>query len=70
MVHLENGVLSMSVHNSKPDQNLKTSSTGIGLLNIRKRLELLYSGHYMLDIIEEAEEYQTNLVLKFKILQS
>ena len=65
-VQLENGVLRMSVHNSMPDQSLKTSSTGIGLLNIRKRLELLYSGHYMLDIIEEAEEYQTNLVLSLK----
>ncbi len=66
IVQLENGVLRMSVHNSMPDQNLKTSSTGIGLLNIRKRLELLYSGYYMLDIIENAEEYQTNLVLSLK----
>lgn len=66
LVHLGNGVLSMSVHNSMPDQSLKMSSTGIGLLNIRKRLELLYSGHYMLDIIEEGEEYYTNLVLSLK----
>ncbi|OPB88835.1 histidine kinase [Elizabethkingia ursingii] len=66
VVHLENGVLRMSVHNSMPDQSLKTSSTGIGLLNIRERLELLYSGHYMLDIVEESKEYQTNLVLSLK----
>ena len=50
--------LSFTIENSLPDEMLlqqekmKTQS-GIGLQNVRKRLDLLYRSQYQLSIIEE-----------------
>ena len=40
-----------------------TTSKGIGLENIKKRLELLYKDHYTLTISETADRYAVSLIL-------
>ena len=48
--------------NSKP-ANRKISVGGLGLKNIRRRLELLYPDNHTLDIKEDTEKYIVNLTL-------
>ena len=53
------------VFNSK-NSHAKSDSktTGIGLDNIKKRLELLYQNNYTLDIIESNDLFEVQLQLK------
>jgi sensor histidine kinase YesM len=48
--------------NSKPAAR-KTSTGGIGLKNIKRRLELLYPNNHTLEITESDEKYIVNLIL-------
>ncbi|MFC0876392.1 sensor histidine kinase [Saccharicrinis sp. FJH2] len=52
--------------NSKPgnSQSHKAEKKGIGLSNMQKRLELLYSGHYKLDINENNKVYKAELLME------
>lgn len=50
--------------NTKPAVPIKQNSGGLGLKNIRHRLDLLYGGACTLDIIESEENYKVNLYLK------
>ncbi|NSL86272.1 sensor histidine kinase [Chitinophaga solisilvae] len=65
-IHIEvNGhMLCMRIINSVGDESLRNYSTGIGLMNIRERLELLYKGRYQYDTTSTALEYQTTLTLQ------
>ena len=56
-------VLNMS--NSMPDQALTDSSTGIGLVNIRERLKMLYDGSY--ELSSSADDHRFQIVLKLKL---
>jgi len=62
-----NGVFSFVVKNSIPSyiDNTSTQKGGIGLKNIRRRLELLYDKDHFLEIEEEENTFKT--VLKIKI---
>ena len=40
---------------------------GIGLENVRKRLQLIYDQHYTLDIQERANEYQVLLLIPLQL---
>ncbi len=52
------------VENSKlPAQSLKEDTSGIGLLNVRRRLELSYPEKYSLYIDDQAEHYRIELKL-------
>ncbi|MEO6189997.1 MAG: histidine kinase [Saprospiraceae bacterium] len=57
-----------SIVNSKhihiPGMNKPKSVGGIGLNNVRKRLELIYPNSHELDIIDQLDHYQVNLILK------
>lgn len=57
-----------SIHNSKPldcsDANPYEISTGIGLKNIRRRLDLLYPNQYELVIQDNSRHYLVELRLK------
>ncbi|WP_106522614.1 sensor histidine kinase [Taibaiella chishuiensis] len=64
---VEDDVLTMDVHNSLPDETFKPGSTGIGLVNTRQRLELLYPGRYQLLITKKDGDYRTRLVLHLNI---
>lgn len=50
---------------NKKSTGPKEPSSGIGLANIRKRLELMYGDNFVLEITEEGELYKTYLELKY-----
>lgn len=59
-----NGAFIFSVENSKDDQSKSETMGGIGLNNVRRRLELLYPGKHELSIINENGVYRVDLKLK------
>ena len=61
------GELAVMVENSKPSMKdtPKLEEPGIGLKNVRRRLELLYPGRHQLDIRDTESVYQ--IMLKIKI---
>jgi len=61
-VSVENDWLKMKLLNGKMEEN-SSSSTGIGLANVKKRLELLYPQKHELVINNEEEVYIVNLKL-------
>ncbi len=63
-VFYADGKLTTLISNSRPSRSDKPFSTGIGLENVRKRLELTYGPqNYTLDIHEEEERYSIQLVI-------
>jgi len=66
-VTIEKREMKMKLVNGKaPGYQPKKSSGGIGIKNVRKRLELLYSEKFFLDIQEEDEVYIVNLKLELQ----
>ena len=62
-----NGWLSFKVNNTiAPLQDTKDKSSGIGLVNLKRRLELLYKKNYQLNISEDGLIYSADLKLKLK----
>lgn len=63
----ENEVI-MHVVNSKPKINTQSVETrsGIGLINVKRRLEILYPDKYELQIQDLSEKYEVVLVLNLK----
>lgn len=55
--------LSLQVINSKPASKKENNSCGIGLQNVKKRLELLYPNRHQLQISENEQSYEMNLNL-------
>jgi two-component system, LytTR family, sensor kinase len=64
-IHIEvvNTTLKLHIVNSIADESLKSYSSGIGLMNIMERMELLYKGRYHVETIATPSEYQTTLTL-------
>ncbi|MCP4179735.1 MAG: sensor histidine kinase, partial [bacterium] len=63
---VENKRLKLLVENTKSasqNDNKLSYEEGIGLKNVKKRLELIYKNQYTLDIIEEGEMYIVKLDL-------
>ncbi|MES2111059.1 MAG: histidine kinase [Bacteroidota bacterium] len=56
--------LTLQVSNSKPAQVQAGKTAGIGISNVRKRLDILYADRYALEITDEPESYNVNLVIK------
>lgn len=67
-MHIENNELNMYVENSKPEKQPtiehKRKSGGIGLVNVKRRLEILYPNNYHLDIYDNPNTYGVNLWMK------
>ncbi|WP_121245636.1 histidine kinase [Mucilaginibacter phyllosphaerae] len=61
-IKVEDGHLFFFIQNKKHTHN-RDSSGGIGLANVRRRLDLLYPGKYNLDIRDEADTYTCQLSL-------
>lgn len=57
--------MAFRVHNFKTRKR-KDQTGGIGLVNVRKRLELVYPGQYVLDIRETEHEYSTHLQIHWE----
>ena len=61
---VENSILSFVVENTKPAKlQHMTAHGGIGLVNARRRLDLLYPNHYQLTIRNETTSYSIHLTL-------
>lgn len=60
------GTLDYRVANSIVQQSEKTvrDASGIGLANVRRRLELSYPDNYRLDVNEDGERYRVHLKIK------
>ena len=59
------GMLHFTCRNSKrPEPRRKNEFGGLGLVNIKRRLELLYSDSYSLDIQEDEISYTVQLSIK------
>lgn len=66
-LNVEPGAVHFEIENSKPGtpampKNNKISG-GIGLVNIRRRLDLIYPGQYKLDIRDKPDSYSVSLQL-------
>ena len=62
---IEEKQLKFSVWNTKPKNlTVKETNQGLGLMNIKKRLDIMYSGDYTLDIKEGELMYQIELKIK------
>lgn len=59
----QNGLLDFVVENSKEDIIIQEKNGGIGLQNVKRRLELLYPGRYDLTIQNGADVYTAHLKL-------
>jgi len=64
----DSGGLVFAVENTKPSlrDHYNLEESGIGLKNVRRRLELLYPGKYILDIKDTDSKYQ--IMLKINLL--
>lgn len=64
-VIIQNNTIEFSVINSKSqgEENRSEIRTGIGLNNVRKRLDLIYPGHHTLTIRDMGEIFNVNLKL-------
>lgn len=56
--------LEVLVINNKMNRQKEGEPGGIGLVNLRNRLELLYPGEYDLQTVDQAEEYRVSLKIK------
>jgi two-component system, LytTR family, sensor kinase len=54
-------MLLIVVSNSKSQNTIKSEVGGIGLLNVKKRLDLLFSDSYILDISEKNNRFDVHL---------
>jgi two-component system LytT family sensor kinase len=61
-INLEEGKLYFFIQNKKHSHN-RDASGGIGLMNVKRRLDLLYPGKYNLNIRDEADTYTVQLSL-------
>ncbi len=72
---LKNGKLNIKIALSCKDNNIyfsiendsssnETNSKGIGLDNMKKRLELLYKDNYKFEIDDKVNFFKVNLILK------
>lgn len=63
-VSLNNAVLTVVIENSKPALYTDKSKGGIGLDNLRKRLELLYPAKHQLVLEDKKNVYHAHLVIE------
>lgn len=62
-LRMQNGYLSFECENSKPLKPVKREAGGLGLANIKRRLDLLFTKNYVLDVVETETTYTVNLYL-------
>lgn len=60
--------LAFEVKNTKNKSGIKDSSGGIGLANVRRRLDLIYHSNYSLKINEDDDKFEIDLVIQEKPL--
>ena len=65
-ITIKNKELNLFVYNTSSYQKVKNENSGIGLENIKNRLNLLYPNSHTLDITNDKKSYKVNLVIKLK----
>jgi two-component system, LytTR family, sensor kinase len=63
-IGLHQSTLTMLVENAKPPLVVSKSKGGIGLDNLRKRLELLYPSRHRLELEDKKDTFQARLVIE------
>lgn len=66
-LHNSEESLNFRVKNSKPGAKPADKQSGIGLVNTRKRLSLLYPQQHELTITDENDYFDINLLIKWKL---
>ena len=61
--HIKNASLEFRVANSKPSMVSNVERKGIGLNNVKRRLDLLYPNAHTLNIADKEEDYRVNLTV-------
>ena len=61
---IRDGVLDCNVFNTKEMQPIARDASGIGLLNLKRRLQLLYPQKHELIITSTADFYETSLTIQ------
>jgi LytS/YehU family sensor histidine kinase len=61
-ITVEQNKIHFHSENSKPAVKAKMPG-GLGLVNIKRRLELIYPGNHKLDIEDKTETYTVNLTI-------
>jgi len=72
-LHAYDEILEFSVKNDKPSRKqlvLESGKHGLGLVNVKHRLELIYPGMHKLEITEMETEYSINLVINTQQLNT
>lgn len=62
-VEIADDSLVFKCHNSNIHYNVQDENHGVGLENVRKRLDLIYGDKYKLDIEDKPDEYSVTLVI-------
>jgi len=62
-ISVENNILKFKITNSK-NEYISQSNNGIGINNVKKRLEFLYPGKYELKINDEGDFFAVSLIVK------
>jgi hypothetical protein len=62
-ISVENNILKFKIANSK-NEYISQSNNGIGINNVKKRLEFLYPGKYELKINDEGDFFAVSLMVK------
>lgn len=62
----KNGQLYFECKNSRPTKPVKRAAGGLGLSNIKRRLDLIFENNYVLDVTETDATYTVNLQLNLQ----
>ena len=65
-ISIENEALNLYVYNTSSPQKSKNENSGVGLENIKNRLNLLYPNSHTLNITNDKKSYEVDLVIKLK----
>ncbi len=66
-VSIKNSALHFCVDNSKPHKVSSLKRTGLGLENVKRRLNLLYPNSHVLEIDDKEEKYHVNLSIDLAV---
>ena len=65
LITIQGSLLNFEIKNSKnANQNNNNNSKGIGLNNIKKRLDLLFKDNYKLEIKDKGSSFYVNLQIE------
>lgn len=68
-VHLKDDTMEVRLMNGKAKEKKSTNNFGIGIQNVRKRLDLLYPEKHVLKIMDEEEVFVVQLTLQLERIQ-